>query len=360
MKTTRNVCIGGFAVALVVILTSNAQAVVLDYWRFEEASGPALDSAGPNPGTLKGTSTRSPNVFGSPIPATGAANTQTMYFDGTNDSAVDMGGATSPPDPINPNPDRGLGDFTIEAWINRVGDNPDVYANIAGKFPSGDHGDTGWALYAGGVTEGKYEVALLSRLNGGPFNVARTGTGPGSTGFFLNLGTWYHVAGVREGGQFRTYVDGVLHGTISVPASEDYTEPLQTFSVGGALGGGTANWVGNFFGYIDEVRLSDTALTPDKFLNGPLVLGTPGDYNNNGVVDGADYVVWRKGGTLANEVDNPGTVNAADYTEWRARFGNTSGSGSSLAAGAVPEPGSTVLVLLGFTGLFCGRRATRH
>ena len=108
------------------------------------------------------------------------------------------------------------------------------------------------------------------------------------------------------------------------------------------------------------MRLSDTALTPDKFLNGPLVLGTPGDYNNNGVVDGADYVVWRKGGTLANEVDNPGTVNAADYTEWRARFGNTSGSGSSLAAGAVPEPGSTVLVLLGFTGLFCGRRATRH
>jgi hypothetical protein len=63
-----------------------------------------------------------------------------------------------------------------------------------------------------------------------------------------------------------------------------------------------------------------------------------GDYNGNGVVDGADYVLWRNGGPLQNEVDTPGTVNAADYTEWRARFGNTSGSGSGLGAGAVPEP----------------------
>ena len=30
------------------------------------------------------------------------------------------------------------------------------------------------------------------------------------------------------------------------------------------------------------------------------------------------------------EVDAPGIVNAADYTAWRARFGNTSGSGSGL------------------------------
>ena len=41
------------------------------------------------------------------------------------------------------------------------------------------------------------------------------------------------------------------------------------------------------------------------------VVGVPGDYNNNGVVDAADYVLWRKGGPLQNEVDTPGTVNAA-------------------------------------------------
>jgi hypothetical protein len=69
-------------------------------------------------------------------------------------------------------------------------------------------------------------------------------------------------------------------------------------------------------------------------------LGVPGDYNGNGTVDAADYVLWRKGGPLLNEVDTPGTVNAVDYTEWRARFGNTgSGSGSGATAGWAPPEG---------------------
>jgi hypothetical protein len=73
----------------------------------------------------------------------------------------------------------------------------------------------------------------------------------------------------------------------------------------------------------------------------------PGDYNGNGVVDGADYVLWRNGGPLQNEVVTPGVVTAEDYTAWRARFGNTSGSGSGLdGAAAVPEPASWILAVL--------------
>src|SRR4029079_18333437 len=81
-----------------------------------------------------------------------------------------------------------------------------------------------------------------------------------------------------------------------------------------------------------------------------------GDYNGNGVVDAADYVLWRKGGQLANEVDTPGTVNAADYTAWRARFGNPgSGTGTSANA-AVPEPSTLVLMLLVAAGACVRRR----
>jgi formylglycine-generating enzyme len=79
----------------------------------------------------------------------------------------------------------------------------------------------------------------------------------------------------------------------------------------------------------------------------------PGDYNNNGVVDAADYVVWRKhlneSFQLQNEVASttPGTVTQDDYNAWRARFGNTSGSGSgsNLGAASVPEPTTCVLVV---------------
>ncbi len=86
--------------------------------------------------------------------------------------------------------------------------------------------------------------------------------------------------------------------------------------------------------YIDNVR----------FGTGPS--GVPGDYNGNGVVDMADYVLWRNGGPLQNEVDTAGTVNAADYTVWRSLFGNTSGSGSGLGAANVPEPTGMMLLLV--------------
>jgi hypothetical protein len=97
--------------------------------------------------------------------------------------------------------------------------------------------------------------------------------------------------------------------------------------------------------YIDNVQV------------GRVPHGVPGDYNGNGVVDAADYVLWRSGGPLQNEVDTPGTVNAADYTAWRARFGNTSGSGSGLGAANVPEPTAAMLLLVGAVYGFGVRKA---
>jgi hypothetical protein len=80
--------------------------------------------------------------------------------------------------------------------------------------------------------------------------------------------------------------------------------------------------------YIVVVQVSDGSLTNLQALlvnvtnvfSEPLL---PGDYNNNGTVDTADYVLWRNGGPLQNEVDTPGTVTQADYDVWRANFGRT-------------------------------------
>lgn len=96
-------------------------------------------------------------------------------------------------------------------------------------------------------------------------------------------------------------------------------------------------------------------------LSGPV--GVPGDYNANGIVDGADYVVWRKnqglltGGTPSKGDGNgDGAVDNADYQFWRARFGNTSGAGAGMSSGAVPEPASALLVGLGLAAMLSGAR----
>ena len=90
--------------------------------------------------------------------------------------------------------------------------------------------------------------------------------------------------------------------------------------------------------------------------------GLPGDYNQNGTVDAADYVLWRQNvgapaGTLPNDVDS-GEIGQAQYNTWRANFSNTSAS-ASLAIRAVPEPGSLLLLLIGI-GVGSLRRRCRH
>jgi hypothetical protein len=86
-------------------------------------------------------------------------------------------------------------------------------------------------------------------------------------------------------------------------------------------------------------------------------VGVSGDYNNNGVVDAADYVLWRNGGALQND-PTPG-VQPADYTTWRANFGRTAAGGSAMLAAAVPEPatGFTLLCAAVIAGLSIRRRS---
>jgi hypothetical protein len=73
--------------------------------------------------------------------------------------------------------------------------------------------------------------------------------------------------------------------------------------------------------------------------------GLPGDFNGDGVVDAADYVVWRK-------TDQSQT----GYNNWRANFGRTAGSGSGAAAAAVPEPTTGLLLLAMVAGMSLRRR----
>ena len=64
--------------------------------------------------------------------------------------------------------------------------------------------------------------------------------------------------------------------------------------------------------------------------------GPTGDFNNDGVWDARDYVIWR-------DSDNT----PAGYAAWKAKFGTGAGGGAGLGNVAVPEPTSTLLATLG-------------
>ncbi|HEX4413447.1 MAG TPA: PEP-CTERM sorting domain-containing protein [Lacipirellulaceae bacterium] len=107
------------------------------------------------------------------------------------------------------------------------------------------------------------------------------------------------------------------------------------------------------------------------------IYAVAGDYNGDGVVNAADYVVWRDNAgsmtSLAADGNLNGVVDTSDYMIWRSNFGKSlpAGSGSSISGGgslsmagvAVPEPASLLCLLSGsLAGLSVrvrGRRAGR-
>jgi hypothetical protein len=229
-----------------------------------------------------------------------------------------------------------------------------------------------------------------------PAGVGNGGTPQGAVANMLRIDVGY----AASGGNYFTFVSGdgtndqanlnsvLPNGTY--PFSFDYTP-----GSGPTPGGSISLTVGTFFHTTAPIGV----ITPAQ-----------ADYNNNNSVDAGDYVAFRKGGTLSNEVDNPGTTDAGDYGPWRARYGearygtatkpwdtdfftfdkfgflqrstgsatqnptNTynlvisnvsytggtavSGSGSGLGAGAVPEPTTAALAwLFGLTAIALRRRS---
>lgn len=84
----------------------------------------------------------------------------------------------------------------------------------------------------------------------------------------------------------------------------------------------------------------------------------PGDYNNDGSVDAADYTLWRDnlgtgfdlGGNGEESGGSAGVVDQADYVLWRDNYGTTAASLSATLS--APEPAA---LLLAPAGLALGR-----
>jgi autotransporter-associated beta strand protein len=252
----------------------------------------------------------------------------------------------------------------IDTWYNvwmvvdRTTNTFDVYMNTG----------TGAATVANRVAD---NFSFRNGASPGPLNVllGLSNTAPIDSGvryddvYYLNGEALNNpLAGLLPGSFFESQtmtVQGDLSLNVGTTLALDIASPsaLDTLNVAGTLAaagslsvsltaGAPAPQLGNTFNILDfgavtgsfssislpsltaGLAWDTSALLTTGILSVITGTGTPGDFDNDGDVDGRDFLVWQRGGS-------PNPLSAGDLATWQANYG----AGSLVAAAtSVPEP----------------------
>ena len=172
-------------------------------------------------------------------------------------------------------------------------------------------------------------------------------------------------------------------GNSTGQTSEDWHISNLTDNPGSGSAGAPVDYRQSFTGEHGELASGDPTVPPSQptpeqgFLESSkgvpygtkllTTLGAPnyitGDFTGDGVVDVADYTVWRDTlgdvGTetidLAADPNHDFVVDADDYALWAANFGTPVSAPSASQSTAVPEPTAAVLMLAAMVGSLARR-----
>lgn len=142
-----------------------------------------------------------------------------------------------------------------------------------------------------------------------------------------------------------TYFVGTYPLTVNNVSSGEVKPIFLNSSMNGTDDGGALQLVGLGAGDPFVSAQGGVSTTPDASI--VVTNGLAGDYNNDGVVDAADYTVWRDNLGSNNDLPNrdasaTGPVSTGDYNFWRNNFGRALGDPSfqdsaTDAAGTGPQ-----------------------
>ena len=279
-----------------LMIVSTAYGGVVAYWRFENGTantaaagnGTILDYSGND---LNGTPIGGPlyraNVAVNTIPQTAQSNTLSMDFNGTNQRVF-----------IPDNPLFQLThSLTIEAYIY-VRSTPAPSAPPAQILFRGDD-RVGLDPYFLALTGNNVAFSVQNASNQSAAAIAPL---PG-------LNEWIAVAGTLDDatGNMRLYINGSLAKSL-VTSIRPFASLDATANPGLGIGNlQSATYSEYFNGLIDEVRLSDQALSPSQLLSAPAI---PGDADRDGVVGFDDLVtIARNYGRQSGAVWETGDFN---------------------------------------------------
>lgn len=165
-------------------------------------------------------------------------------------------------------------------------------------------------------------------------------------------------------GQLQIGGSAALDGTLDVELVGGYAPVAgDMFQIVTAAGPLTGTFATELLPALSAGLSWDVLYDEDSVTLAVIGASLAGDYNQNGIVDAADYTVWRDtlgqmGAGLVADGDGSGTVDAADYDVWKTNFGvQAAGAAGSSVAEGVPEPAAWLLIAVGsLVGAFVARR----
>ncbi|SEO82678.1 LamG-like jellyroll fold domain-containing protein [Propionispora vibrioides] len=159
----------------------------------------------------------------------------------------------------------GTGDFTIECFIYITQSSTQYGMPVIGNYTfsaDGYTGHSGWALAVNRTEQdsvGPFGICLDNYDSSGVRNIHLTYP------TLITVNVWHHIAVVRSQQSFYLFLDGKLVATQTSNASIDVPKPygyIGNYNTStGKLNAGSA-----FHGYIDELRISNTARWTSNFI----------------------------------------------------------------------------------------------